>query len=454
MSWSQTPPKPNNEAFTEDEHNRRIPLPKYLIQKQLEQTALSLSQQNPRLRAHVVWAGFIYGNGEQNDIFYEFFRRAWVSLHPNLAALPVIEKGNNNLPTVHVSDLTSAIDLILTEGQSFSSALFAVDQSPSSTQKEIMTAISEGIGSGATQEVSISEVVEEPWCEFLQVDVKLDASPDLVNGFKWKCPQGINKDTMAMLNDEFNFFRGLFPLKVFITGPPCSGKTYFAQKLVEQYGVPHITIKDVVTMGMQLTNDYGDKLKAKIEELKDQAEAEYEKTRKKKDPDFDRAACNPRLPEEVLYDLVKIQLNSAGCMNKGFILDGFPRSKEDAKNVFMDKIPVEKPEGEEQEEDAEPQFEERLNERIVPQYAIALEADDPSLVARAKELPPEKVENGHHNDAGMTRRLKEYRARNVDESGETVKDFFNEAIGYQNVLVVDSLLPEEEQIVKMQEIIE
>jgi adenylate kinase family enzyme len=88
--------------------------------------------------------------------------------------------------------------------------------------------------------------------------------------------------------------------------------------------------------------------------LKDTAEAEYDKNKKKKDPDFDRANYNPRLPDDTLYDLVKIQLNSAGCMNKGFILDGFPRSKDDAKNVFMDKIPLEKEEGENQEEDAEP----------------------------------------------------------------------------------------------------
>lgn len=102
------------------------------------------------IRVHVVWAGFMYGNGEQNDIFYEFFRRAWVSLHPDLAALPVIENGDNNLPTVHVTDLTNSIDLILTDGEGFSNTLFAVDQSKTSTQKEIMAAISQGIGSGAT----------------------------------------------------------------------------------------------------------------------------------------------------------------------------------------------------------------------------------------------------------------------------------------------------------------
>ena len=91
---------------------------------------------------------------------------------------------------------------------------------------------------------------------------------------------------MKMLNDEFNYFRGLFPLKVFITGPPCSGKTFFASQLSEQYGIPHLRIKDIIDYALSLDNDFGKQLKAKIEELKDQAEADYEKSRKKKDPDF------------------------------------------------------------------------------------------------------------------------------------------------------------------------
>lgn len=50
--------------------------------------------------------------------------------------------------------------------------------------------------------------------------------------------------------------------------------------------------------------------------------------------------------------------------------------------------------------------------------------------------------------------FQEYRARNADDSGTTVKDFFTEAIGYPNVLVVDSMLPEGELLPKMKEIIE
>ena len=74
---------------------------------------------------------------------------------------------------------------------------------------------------------------------------------------------------MQMLNDEFNLFRGLFPLKVFITGPPCSGKTYLSQKLSEEYGIPHLTIKDIINYALSLNNEHGENLKAEIERLKD-----------------------------------------------------------------------------------------------------------------------------------------------------------------------------------------
>lgn len=55
-----------------------------------------------------------------------------------------------------------------------------------------------------------------------------------------------------------------------------------------------------------------------------------------------------------------------------------------------------------------------------------MEGDDGSLVQRAKDLPPEKVEGTHHNEAGMARRLKEYRTKNPDDGSDTLKSFFTE----------------------------
>ena len=42
-------------------------------------------------------------------------------------------------------------------------------------------------------------------------------------------------------------------------------------------------------------------------------------------------------------------MNSAACQNKGFILEGFPRSQEDAKSIFNEKkeLPKKAVEGEE-----------------------------------------------------------------------------------------------------------
>lgn len=81
---------------------------------------------------------------------------------------------------------------------------------------------------------------------------------------------------------------------------------------------------------MHAGNELSDEIKAKIEELKDIEVAAYEKTRKKKDPDLDRNQLKPRLPEDILRRIVKAKISSPACMNKGFIMDGYPRNSADA----------------------------------------------------------------------------------------------------------------------------
>lgn len=65
---------------------------------------------------------------------------------------------------------------------------------------------------------------------------------------------------------------------------------------------------------------------------------DYNKTKKKKDPELDRNTIKVRLPDDIIYRLVKLQMQSAACRNKGFILDGYPRNLNDAKEIFLRPI--------------------------------------------------------------------------------------------------------------------
>jgi adenylate kinase family enzyme len=66
---------------------------------------------------------------------------------------------------------------------------------------------------------------------------------------------------MKMLNDEFNNFRGLFPLKVYIGGPATVGKSYFASSLATGYGIPHLKILDMVHEAITTPDELGLELK-------------------------------------------------------------------------------------------------------------------------------------------------------------------------------------------------
>ena len=89
--------------------------------------AMAAQKTNKNLKVHVVCAGVLYGNGEQQNYFYEFFRRAWLSLHPELAALPVVGEGKNRIPTIHVTDLARCVRYLLTNNVK-QQYLIAVDQ--------------------------------------------------------------------------------------------------------------------------------------------------------------------------------------------------------------------------------------------------------------------------------------------------------------------------------------
>ena len=159
--------------------------------KNIENLALTAGKlSNGNLKVHVVCSGMPYGNGEASDVFYEFFRRAWLSLHADLAALPVVGTGANRVPTVHVEDLSRCLIQVIDNAQTgkatgkkaavqvpeFPQYLVAVDACEDSSQGAIMKSISSALGSGAVKNVPLAEVIDEEWSEFLTIDLKFKAS--------------------------------------------------------------------------------------------------------------------------------------------------------------------------------------------------------------------------------------------------------------------------------------
>jgi len=303
--------------------------------------------------------------------------------------------------------------------------------------------------------VPLADVIDEEWSEMLTLDLKLQISPELARlSSDWHCRQGITTDTMKLLNEEFNLFRGLFPLKVFIGGPPGSGKTHFTKMLAESYGIPHLLIGDMVEAAKKAKDELGDELREKIEILKDEEVEKYEKTRKKKDPDLDRSTIKVRLPGEMLQKIVKAHIANPACMNKGFILDGYPRNINDAKAVFLNPIPGYEPPEETQEENkaATEEVEEAgatfpgfdIDNKILPQYTVVFEADNDILKQKMKDLPPEQTENTNKSSANLDRRLNVFRELNGSVQAEShIHNFFVKLIGPEQCMLLDK--PEETQ---------
>ncbi len=97
----------------------------------------------------MVCAGIIYGCGE--NTFYPLFRAAWLQ---EPAKLPYLGNGDNFIPTIHLKDLVKfVIKLAEAPPEESCPYLLAFDLSKEKTQKSLISAISQGIGSGEVYSV-------------------------------------------------------------------------------------------------------------------------------------------------------------------------------------------------------------------------------------------------------------------------------------------------------------
>ena len=97
---------------------------------------------------------------------------------------------------------------------------------------------------------------------------------------------------------------------IIFIAPPAAGKGTMSDILIEKYGYTHISTGDILRSMAKKEDDFGKKLSAML-------------------------ASGALVPDEIVYEALKRRL-SMNDLDNGFILDGFPRNIEQAREY--DKI--------------------------------------------------------------------------------------------------------------------
>ncbi|CAL1541835.1 unnamed protein product [Lymnaea stagnalis] len=415
MTWAKSKPLDPEDPeipFTEDDYRRRKPHPNFKEHISAEKTVIKLGKTNKsKLVTYVVCSGLTYGAEE--NIFHYLFKSAW----HNAPQLQCFGDGKNIVPTIHIKDLAAIIQNIA-DAKPKVRYIIAKDEAQS-TLEDIVKVVSQNLGSGklkyiTKEEALLSKDIEQADFDMLLVNLRMDAvfvkESMRIN---WVSEAGMVENINNIIK-EFKDTRSLQPLRAVVLGPPASGKTNVTKQLCEIFKLHHILIKDVIEEELESlkaktrrtseedTEEEGDNSAQEAQDLLDQINESKENN-------------NGRIEDQFIIRFLRDRLKAMRCQNQGFILDGYPKTIAQARELFIN----EDEDGEETEGGAG-----NYNKQIMPEFVICLEANDEFLKNRVMNLPESVVSGTHNTEKELLRRLAEYRALNTDD--ETVLNYFDE----------------------------
>ncbi|XP_074548848.1 adenylate kinase 7 [Halichoeres trimaculatus] len=409
MTWACSKPVDPDDLelpFTDEIFWRRRAHPNFKGHIDVEKRTVKMGKMNRKLfSTYVVASGLQYGMGEQ--IFHFFFKTSWLG---QTQRIPVFGDGLNIIPTIHINDLASVIQKVI-EHHPKPYYLLAVDQS-NSTMEEIVKSIASVLGPSKiqkklfeeaflTQDLSVMEI------DSLQVNLRMEAVhiKELFS-VSWCCESGL-VENMDQVVEEFRQSRGLLPLRLCVLGPPAVGKSSVCKQICEHYKLHHITLKETISETIT-------QLEFAVKNLDPEAEHEDSSEELLSSLKDSMEQNGGQLEDHLSVKLLKQKLTSNPCRNQGFILDGFPDTYEQAKELFSD-------------EDHESEAETSLNSPhsgITPEFVLVLDASDSFLQDRVMNLPEPLVQKQNYEQDHFLQLLSQYRERNMEE--ETVVNFFDE----------------------------
>ncbi|XP_027956927.1 adenylate kinase 7 isoform X1 [Eumetopias jubatus] len=421
MTWARSKPLDPDDSeipFTEEDYRRRKHHPNFLDHINAEKMVLKCGKKAKKFATYVVAAGLQYG--VEGGILHYFFKNAWLGEVP---ALPVFGDGTNVIPAIHVLDLAGVIQNIIDHVPKLH-YLVAVDESVH-TLEDLVKCISKNTGPGKIQKIPkenafLTKDLTQECLDHLLVNLRMEALFVKENfNIRWVAQTGFVENINNILK-EYKQSRGLLPIKICILGPPAVGKSSIAEALSKHYKLHHIKLKDVISEAIA-------KLEA-IVTLKDEGEEEEEGEQGEEEENVEDAQelldgikesmeqNAGRLEDQYIIRFIKEKVKSMPCRNQGYILDGFPKTYDQAKDLFNQ-------EDEEEEEDVRGKMF-PFDKLIIPEFVCVLDASDEFLKERVMNLPESIVAGTHYSQDRFLRALSNYRDLNTED--ETVINYFDE----------------------------
>ncbi|XP_046935863.1 adenylate kinase 7, partial [Lynx rufus] len=422
MTWARSKlldPDDSEIPFTEEDYRRRKQHPNFLDHINAEKMVLKFGKNVKKFATYVVAAGLQYG--VEGGILHYFFKMAWLGEVP---ALPVFGDGTNVIPTIHVLDLAGVIQNIIDHVPKLH-YLVAVDESIH-TLEDLVKCISKNTGPGKIQRLPkenafLTKDLTQECLDHLLVNLRMEALFVKENfNIRWLAQTGFVENISNILK-EYKQSRGLLPIKICILGPPAVGKSSIAEALSKHYKLHHIKLKDVISEAIaRLETIVTPKDEEEEEEEGEEEEEEEENVDEAQElldgikESMEQNAG--RLEDQYVIRFVKEKLKSMPCRNQGYILDGFPETYDQAKDLFNQ-------EDEEEEEEVRGKML-PFDKLIIPEFVCALDASDEFLKERVMNLPESIVAGTHYSQDRFLRSLGSY--RNINTEDETVFNYFDE----------------------------